>query len=258
MAETQKAPPARAKRRRLRTTRAGLGPVSAVACLSMLLTGIAVTIGPTVTASAESSCATPDNEHCHSIAEDQMGHNNGMSGNIFFTCLYSPTNSDLVTNEMWDAMTGNNWIEVGVITGLDTNGSLDTRNWFWADQRPGLGFAFHKPSGFAQAQFSTLYPASITFVSNMTWEIDGGNSFVNMGMSTQQPNNTQDETAGTEFTDAQGLRDSGSVSGLRWEDSNGTIHNWGSDGFVLPPIGNNNDVTPSYSASNSAVSWADC
>jgi len=97
-------------------------------------------------ATAAMSC-TQTND-CHSQAEDDMGHNNGISADINLGCLASPTSSDWVTDEMWDITgTGAYWVEAGVLDGYGppNSSSAHSRAWFWADNRPGSGF-HHAPS----------------------------------------------------------------------------------------------------------------
>jgi hypothetical protein len=207
-------------------------------------------------ASAAFACSQTND--CHSQAEDDMGHNNGVMANIYFTCLHSPNSSDYVTNEMWD-VTGhsgstNYWIETGVIDGY----SSKTRAWFSANQTPSVPFNVYFPSGFAEANYSIQYAAKIEYSSTQTWDVTGGNSFVHINTVHGQPNNTFAETAGTEFSDQTGMRDSGSVIGLQWEDSNGVWNLWGSGGRADPPLGPNNHITPSYHSSSSTVDWSDC
>jgi hypothetical protein len=218
-------------------------------------------LGPALDASAATAAmsCTQSND-CHSQAEDDMGHNNGMSGDIDLSCLSSPTRSDYVTNEMWDVTgTGPYWVEVGVIDGYGPPNSSSThsRAWFWADNRPSTGFNVHFP-GLSIAHRNTVYPASITYQSRQTWSIFGGDSYVSMGLSTSQPNNTIAETAGTEFSDAHGLRDSGSVSNLLWEGRHNHWNSWGHGGHADPPAGPNNHIKATYSRSGSYVKWDRC
>lgn len=230
--------------------------------LALPLAGIALAVAP---APAAMACSMTD--HCYAIANDSMGHNNGMTGMIYFTCLHSADSSNFVTNEMWDN-TGSGgplnvyWTEVGVFDGLDpqTTSTDYTRTWFWADFRPGdTNVNIHIPPGFREADFSTVYPAKISFNggSSKAWSVFGGDSDVFMGTSSSQPNNTTNAYAGTEYTDGQGLRDSGYNNDLAWYDSNNSAHLFA--GNAAPwEKGPNASINPSYDHATSTVSWADC
>jgi hypothetical protein len=229
--------------------------------LALPLVAVVLAVAP---ASAAMACSL--NSHCYAIGEDDMGHNNGALGTIYFTCLHSADSSDFVTNEIWDN-TGSGgplnvyWVEVGVVDGVDPQTSVDhTRSWFWADFRPGdTTINTHFPSGFGEAAFSTSYPASIVFDggSSKAWAVFGGDSDVLIGTSTSQPNNTTDAYAGTEYSDGQGLRASGNVSALTWYDSNFGTHRFGANGYTRE-LGPNASIDPGYASSSSTVSWADC
>jgi hypothetical protein len=233
-----------------------------------LAIALALPLGAVVLAVAPATAAmacTVSND-CHSIVEDDMGHNNGVLGTIYFTCLHSPDSSDFVTNEMWDntgsgGPLGAYWVEDGVVDGVDPQNGVDhTRNWFWADFRPGdTNINIHFPSGFGEAAYSTSYPASIAFDggSSQAWAVFGGDSDVLMGTSTSQPNNTTDAYSGTEYSDGQGLRDSGNVSALTYYDSSFGTHRFGIHGYFRE-LGPNASVNPLYDNSSSTVSWADC
>jgi hypothetical protein len=205
-------------------------------------------------ATAAMSC-TQTND-CHSFAVDDTGHNNGMSGSIDLSCLASPTSSEWVTNEMWDITgTGAYWVEAGVIDGYGP--PSHSRAWFWADNRPGESFSVHFP-GLSIAHRNTVYPESITYQGSQTWSIYGGDSYVSMGLSTSQPNNSLQETAGTEFSDAHSLRDSGSITSLAWKGRSNHWYDWGSGGRAHSPEGPNNHIKATYSRSGSYVSWDHC
>ncbi len=216
-----------------------------------------------VSAPAAQACSL--SAHCYASAV-VTGHNNGVLGNIFFTCLNSPTDNDFVTDEMWDdtgtgGPFGVYWTEVGVIDGKAADGNVKTRNWFWAQFRPTDSTVDeHYPTGFAEAAFSTDYLATITYNggSSKAWTVTGGDSGIGLGTSSVQPNDTTLDRAGTEYTDAQGLRDSGGLAGLDYEDSGSNEHAWGSNGGTVPNRGANADVDPSYDASTSTVSWNSC
>ncbi len=194
------------------------------------------------------------------------GHNNGALGTISFTCLNSPTDKDFVTNEIWDdtgtgGPYGTYWAEVGVADGLLSDGNQYTRNWFWADIKPGdKQVNLHVPSGFAEAAYSTDYPTSILFDGDdsKSWTVVGGNSGVYLGTSYPQPNETTNINAGTEFSDAQDLRDSGSVSSLEYQNYKSVSLDWGSLGAAVAPKGANNDITSDYDSKTSTASWSDC
>jgi hypothetical protein len=235
---------------RLRVLAAALPMAAAVAVLGS---------APDASAATAAMSCTQLND-CHSFTIDDTGHNDGMSGSVDLSCLASPTSSDWVTNEMWDITgTGAYWVETGVIDGFGRPNSSSThsRAWFWADNRPGEGFKVHFP-GLSIAHRNTVYPASITYQGSQKWSIYGGDSYVSMGLSTSQPNNSIAEEAGTEFSDDHGLRDSGSVSSLSWEGSNGHWHDWGSGGHAGRQEGANNHVKATYSRSGSYVSWDHC
>jgi hypothetical protein len=226
--------------------------------LAAILPAAVAVLGSAPDASAATAC-TQSND-CHSGAQDHTHHNNGMSASIYFTCLASPTSSDWVTDEMWDITgTGAYWVEAGVIDGFGPPNSsgIHSRAWFWADNRPGDGFTVHFP-GLSIAHRGTVYPASINYAGSNTWSIWGGDSYVSMGLSTSQPNNSLAEEAGTEFSDAHGLRDSGSVSNLLWENRSGHWHSWGSGGRAFSAEGPNNHIKATYSRSGSYVKWNHC
>jgi hypothetical protein len=214
---------------------------------------------------APDALACSQSNHCYSVATNNTGHNNGINGDIYFTCLHTPTTSDFTDDEMWD-YTGSGgplgfyWVEAGVVDGMLQNNPGLTRNWFWADFRPGdSNVNIHVPSGFAEAGYSTDYYDSISFVANQTWSVTGGNSDVNMGTSTGQPNNTVMAQAGSEFTDDQGMRDTGNTNGLQRSDSSNHLHNWASDGHLdTADKGANNNTSPSYDPNTSTISWSQC
>jgi len=216
------------------------------------LTAVAISHAP-----AAFACSlTPDSNHCHSQVQDNTGHNNGVAGSIYFTCLHSPNGSDFVTNEFWNATGGSGayWIETGVIDGY----SSKTRSWFWADVTPSSSFNAYFPPGFREAAYSTYYPAEIQYASPQTWLIYGGDSDVQMVTVHDEPNNTIAGTAGTEFSDQTGMRDSGSVSELESANSNDVWNFWGRYGNHPEQDGPNNHITPSYDNGTSTVSWSDC
>lgn len=223
----------------------------------LLLATAGFAAGAISSPSAAFACSlTPESSHCHSEVQDTTGHNNGVSGSIYFTCLHSPNGSDFVTDEMWDATGGSGayWIETGVIDGYASK----TRAWFWADVTPTSSFNVYFPSGFAEANYSTYYPAEIEYASPQTWLIYGGNSGGVMVTVHDEPNNTIADLAGTEFSNQTGMRDSGSVSQLEWADSNDNWSFWGSNGNHKHQDGPNNHVVPSYDSGTSTISWSDC
>jgi hypothetical protein len=244
-------PPARAMLLRSCVALAAILPMAAA--MSLLASA------PEASAATAAMSCTQDND-CHSAAQDVTGHNNGLEGDIYFTCLASPTSSDWVTNEVWDITgTGAYWVEAGVIDGYGPPNSSGThsRAWFWADNRPSESFSVHFP-GLSIAHRSTVYPVSISYYSPQTWSIWGGDKYVSMGLSTSQPNHTVAEEAGTEFSDADHLRMSGNISNLLFANSHNDWHNWGSHGKAEKPEGPRNHVKPAYSRSRSMVSWSDC
>jgi hypothetical protein len=227
--------------------------VALVAVLPMAAAAAVLGSAPDASAATAAMSCTQSND-CHSIAEDKTGHNNGMSGSIDLSCLASPTSSDFVTNEMWDITGGGAyWVEAGVIDGYGGH----SRAWFWADNRPDESFSVHFP-GLSIAHRNTVYPESITYQGSQKWSIYGGDSYVSMGLSTSQQNNSLGEEAGTEFSDAHNLRDSGSITSLAWEGRNGHWYDWGSGGHALSPEGPNNHIKATYSRSGSYVSWDHC
>ncbi len=214
-------------------------------------------------ASATLTCSvSPDSDHCHSVWENNIGHNNGLAGSIYFTCLRSPDGSDFVNNEIWEDFSSTAyWVEVGVKDGIAHNSNDYTRTWFWADNIPNSKYFEYELTGFAEANFSTYYPAEIQYAAAGSWNVYGGNSDVLLDTAHDQPNNSNVQFAGTEFTDQTGLRDSGSVSGVEWADGNGNFWFWGHNGAPGPfnaDQGPNNHVTSSYDSGTETVSWSDC
>jgi hypothetical protein len=193
--------------------------------------------------------------HCYAFAVANGPANGGGSGALADNCLYVPDNGNFVTQEMWDGNTNtlDYWTEVGLISGIGSDGTYYSHHWFWADNRPnGGGYHFHAVAGTASGG-----PLGVetTYVGNNEWYIYGGNSFTQIGTSTGQPETSSGYSEwGTEYTTTAGLRDLGTIYNLDWEGTNGEWHAEG--GLAHAAYGGSGPyvVTPSYNSSESALS----
>jgi hypothetical protein len=199
-------------------------------------------------APAAFACDTSSsNNHCYAIAQNNnTATNHGIFGVIDVSCLYQPDNGNQARAEIWDATIGGggNWIEAGLISGVDYNGTYRNKNWVWADQRPGQSYAEHD---FSQtASTATGYPTEIEYTGTNTWEIYGENSFVEYGVSTGNTATLVTGQAGTEYegSSTSGIRDIGEVSSLERYSSANVWYDWTNAGNA--DLGPGNYISSTY------------
>jgi hypothetical protein len=214
-----------------------------------------VAAGNPSAASAAESCDI--NNHCYAIAEASGPANYGGFGDLYYNCLYMPSNGNFANQEMWDTnSSATYWTEVGIKSGIGVSGTYYTKQWFWADSRPnGGGYHEHEVAGTAPG--TTELPVETTYVGNNTWDIWGGNSFTQIGTSTGQPQSSSGTSQwGTEYTagSGSGIRDIGSVYSLEWAGANGSWNNEGGLAHAAE-LGSGAYITPFYSSSGDDLSF---
>lgn len=226
----------------------------AAVCLSVT---VAAAIGMVAAGKAPSASACDINNHCYALAQASGPANEGGYGQLYYNCLYMPNNGEFANQEMWDASTNATyWTEVGIKSGIGYYGNYYTKEWFWADSRPnGGGYNEHEIGSTAPG--STYLPVETTYVGNNTWYIYGGNSFTQIGTSTNQPDSSSGLSEwGTEYTagSGSGIRDIGSVYNLEWEGQNGA---WNSENGLAydAESGAGAYITPNYNASGDYLSF---
>lgn len=227
----------------------------------LIITGLvaAGVVGVTGTGTAHAcDISTPD--HCYAQSVLANSDNHGIYGNLYVNCLYTPSpRSSLVTQEIWDDTENlDYWVEVGVIDGLDYYGNTHNQGWFWADSRPnGGGFAQHFPG--SQVTLDTSLPVQIQRNGSSSWNVYGGDSFHQIGTSTNNPITMYYQTGGSEYSLNSGsdLRSDGHVGGLEYQNSSNTFYYWGSDGGN-DPVGPSYWISSSYDTGSSTASWSTC
>lgn len=198
----------------------------------------------------------PDSDHCYAIAEASGGENYGGYGVLYYSCLHMPNNGGFVDNEMWDVSdNGDYWTEIGVKSGTSYGGSYYSGwEWFWADSRPNGG-------GYNEHEFSSASGGELqvetAWATDNTWDLFGGNSFDQVGTSTNQPLSSSGTSEfGTEYTagSGSGIRNIGNVSSDEWENTSG---GWQFEGDFASAVeaGPGAYITPNYDPSDSDVSW---
>jgi hypothetical protein len=196
---------------------------------------------------------TPANDY-DSVAGISFGStgNYGIQAGFVSNCLLQPQdNSDFLTQEVWDG-DALYWVEAGQFSGYDpiNNHAYYSREWFWADQRPGGGYHEHFPA----AAFSGTTGVLIMWLGDNEWGIyENG---MPQQLSTSQPQSiTQngDEYAGTEYSASgpAGIEDQGEFTGLQYIDTSGNLDDWGSAGSITDHAW----ISASYHASDSLVDW---
>ncbi len=206
---------------------------------------------------APQAFACDASSHCYAVAVNQNPNtNHGVYGLIIIHCLYQPNNGNQARAEVWDVDSGgNNWIEAGIISGVDYNGTYRDKNWLWADKRPGYNYSEHDTS--VAANTNVQYQTEITFGGSNTWYIYGENSFVQYGTSTNNSANLVSDQAGTEYegSSTSGIRDIGDVNNLERQGSSGVWFNWGS-GAAPVVAGTGHYIPSNYYPSSSSESWS--
>jgi hypothetical protein len=127
-----------------------------------------------------------------------------------------------IDNEMWVVKNGY-WVETGLTYGNPWGANND---FFWADNRPGYGYAQHRYL-HANWQDNTYYAADIHWVSGGTWEVGVGPYTGNKSTSNFEAPAYSIET-GTEVASTS-PHTYGSSSSMGYYDLNGGFHSgWAS------------------------------
>lgn len=222
-----------------------------ILALALLAPAWMTIIGATPQASA---CDV--NNHCYAQAQNANGNtNHGVYGEPYVHCLYQP-GGNRANNEIWDTnSSASNWVEAGITSGVDYNGTYRNKNWFWADKRPGYNYAEHDTS--VEAGTDTAYPTEIEFAGNDTWNVYGENSFAHFGTSTNNSATIVTGIAGTEYWggSTSGIRDIGSVYNLERKSSSNTWYSWGSNAQNFD-LGTGNYINGHYDGSTAREYWS--
>lgn len=195
---------------------------SFIVLVGMCLGMVSVIANPAV-AGASLPC---EPTHCYSIA------NSGTVTLGRYAELYVAhgnanwTVAGFVDQELWTlASSTSTWVEVGYTYGPVAGVSTAGPNWFWADNRPGLGYFEHIPSTPSPTNYFGQYIAVATsYLGSNTWGIYIAGSLV--GYSTSQPGGSVGAQAGVEAFRANSASYlATSVAGnLKWQDYLGGWH----------------------------------
>jgi hypothetical protein len=209
-----------------------------------------------IAGAAPEASACSASSHCYAEATNLNSNtNHGVYGEIDVHCLYQPNNGNQARAEIWDATSSaSNWIEAGIISGVDYNGAYRNKAWVWADQRPGYNYSEHDMS--VTANTDTSYSTEIVFAGSNTWDIYGENSFVQFGTSTNNTATLVTGHAGTEYEggSGSGIRDIGNIYNIQRESSSNVWYSWGGNA-VNQDLGSGNYIAGSY-LSGSHESWS--
>jgi hypothetical protein len=124
-----------------------------------------------------------------------------------------------------------NWVEAGIISGVDYNGTYRSKSWLWADKRPGHPYFEHDFS--ATASTDTNYNVEIQFAGNDTWNIYGESGFTQYGTSTSNSATLVQAEGGTEYEggSTSGIRDIAGAFTLERKSSSDIWYGWGANGL---------------------------
>jgi len=223
----------------------------------VLAVAFTASAGLTIMGAVPQASACSLSAHCYAEAVNQnTATNHGVYGEVNVHCLYQPNNGNQARAEIWDVdSSGNNWIEAGVISGVDYNGTYRNKNWVWADKRPGSNYFEHDKS--VTASTDTSYPTEIVFAGSNTWDIYGENSFVLYGTSTSNSATLITGIGGTEYEggSTSGIRDIGHVYNLERESSSNTWFSWGGNA-LNEDLGSGHYISSSYNSGGSYETWS--
>lgn len=229
-----------------------------IACrrLIIMMAVAGLMVAGVIVASPGDAMACTLSDHCYAISQVLKSSNHGMFGTLYVHCLFSPSSSEFVNQEIWDVeASGSYWVEVGVKDGRDFNGVNRDQGWFWADSRPGGGYNEHFID--SHVSLDTDHDVQIERNGSAMWNVYGGNTFHQIGTSTSNPITMDFGQAGSEYTlnSGSGMRDTGVVGGLEYQDSSNNFHFWGTGGSTIRS-GPGNWVFAGYDSGTSAITWS--
>jgi hypothetical protein len=114
------------------------------------------------------------------------------------------------------------WIENGIHVGVHNNGTCGNGvQFYWADNRPGLGYNEHYPGG--AVGFGVNYSFKIVFDGGTTWEVDRNGT--NIGFSNSNPCCSTAIAAGVE-SHQDTVTVNGEASGLQKQIGTSWSYHW--------------------------------
>jgi hypothetical protein len=164
----------------------------------------------------------------------------GVQAQLWTNDLHSTCNlfqHDFVNHELWydTSSTGAYWVEVGWKDGTDASGTCHTQTLFWADSRPGGGYAEHFTGYTLNAGAWDTFQVSTA--GSCSWSVYANT--INIGTSTVNcPGSGRFAATGIEST-SQTTGNADGWAGNWWEQNNlGTWTNWWDNGTTCQTSGN--------------------